>query len=125
MTIQLSEENEQDLILDSALAELPMVELPASFVTNTMAQIVPQPTFKFSVTDVALPIIGSLLLAVLLWVWRAYSPEIVAQMPAFSFSSGNDFPAPTILYILTACVVGYIATMWGGISLWLDWETEP
>ncbi len=114
---------EEDLILDAILNELEMAPLPASFAANTMAQLSP-PAFKLTRQDVALPLVISITLGALLWVWRVYRAQFAAQLPAFAFADIQNVPTPTILYLLVLCAIGYMATVISGIFLWLDGESE-
>jgi hypothetical protein len=66
--------NEQlDELLDVGLETLPMAELPAFFIQNTMRQIQPAIRFQLQLIDIALPVIGTIVFSVFYWLYLSFA----------------------------------------------------
>ena len=114
------QENELDSLLDEGLDSLPMVALPAFFVQNTMRQIQPVIRFRLQFVDVALPVIGTMAVGFVYWLFLAWQGgEMPILLNSMSYTANWGVGGLVALELL---LVGIISLyLWKGDQL--EWAT--
>lgn len=118
----MNEQDHLDTLLDNALDELPMAQLPPSLIANVMAQIVPKPTFepfRIQASDVWLALTAAFAVACLLFSPLAFI-EIVGSVQLPDIAAFAERVSDDWLVFSAVLVVGELmlaAVIYAGLSI--------
>jgi TRAP-type C4-dicarboxylate transport system permease small subunit len=111
-------------IIDTAIETYPLENLPPGFVRKAMDQIAPQPRFKLTFMDLALPaffaFFGAIILSISYWILQGLNESWQSELRLPQIIGTP--PMTTIFGLVTAAIVCLVilATAILILSLWLE-----